>query len=178
METELNLRKICTADEDLYGFMEGVLKDSFPTDEYRDLEQLRYFTDHNPYFSIYIIEAAGQAVGFISCWDFDSFVYVEHFALEQSQRNRNYGSRFLQLFCHLVHIPVVLEVECPETPDACRRVEFYQRNGFVLWDKEYVQPAYKADSNALDMRIMTFGQIEPDRFDYVRDTLYREVYGQ
>lgn len=178
METELNLRKICSADEVLYRFMVGVMKDSFPVDEYRDLEQLRNFTDHNSYFSIYIIEAAGEAVGFISWWDFGSFVYVEHFALEQSQRNRNYGSRILQLFCHQVHKPVVLEVECPVTPDACRRVGFYQRNGFVLWANEYVQPAYKPDSNAVNMRIMAYGKIDPDIFDFVRDTLYREVYGQ
>ena len=66
----------------------------------------------------------------------------------------------------------------PEEEMARRRIGFYQRQGFTLWDKPYQQPPYKPGDGYLPMRLMAYGGIDPEQdFAKVRDCIYREVYG-
>jgi hypothetical protein len=70
-----------------------------------------------------------------------------------------------------------LEVEIPEEEMAKRRINFYQRQGFSLWEKPYQQPPYKAGDNYLPMLIMAYGDIECGKdFDLVKEHIYCEVY--
>jgi hypothetical protein len=70
-----------------------------------------------------------------------------------------------------------LEVEIPEEEMAKRRINFYQRQGFSLWEKPYQQPPYKTGDNYLPMLIMAYGDIECGKdFDSVKEHIYREVY--
>lgn len=177
MEQSLRFQKITTADNRLYAFMETLMKQSFPVDEYRDLAELRRFADTNPLFTVTVIFDGKEAVGFIGYWQLDDFVYIEHFAINPSMRNRNYGSRSLRQFCTEAKRPVVLEVELPETELAKRRIGFYERNGFILWPDRYIQPAYKPESASLEMRIMAYGAMQASDFGRVRDLLYTNVYG-
>ena len=62
--------------------------------------------------------------------------------------------------CQLLKHPIALEVEIPEEEMAKRRINFYQRQGFSLWEKPYQQPPYKTGDNYLPMLIMAYGDIE------------------
>ena len=150
----ITLQRITTADGKLYAFLEGLMTRSFPSDEYRDLDELRDFTDHRPHF-----------------------YYAEHFAIDPTQRNGGYGKAVLQHLCQLLDKPIVLEVEEPDEDMARRRIGFYQRNGFVLWDNEYRQPPYKPGDPYLPMRLMVYGPLD-SRKDYNRVVrrIYRDVY--
>ena len=46
----LELQRITTADTALYQFMENLMKQAFPTAEYRDLDELRLYTDTKAHF--------------------------------------------------------------------------------------------------------------------------------
>ena len=66
-----------------------------------------------------------------------------------------------------------MEVEIPEEEMAKRRINFYQRQGFSLWEKPYQQPPYKAGDNYLPMLIMAYGDIECGKdFDLVKEHIY------
>ena len=41
-------------------------------------------------------EQKGKIIGFIAIWEFDDFVYVEHFALTESCRGLGLGSKMLK----------------------------------------------------------------------------------
>ena len=41
----IRLQRITTADTDLYSYMEKLMTQSFPSEEYRELEELRKYTD-------------------------------------------------------------------------------------------------------------------------------------
>ena len=41
----IKLQRITTADTDLYSYMEELMIQSFPSKEYRELEELRKYTD-------------------------------------------------------------------------------------------------------------------------------------
>ena len=173
----IKFQRITTKDTALYNYMEQLMTDSFPAEEDRSLEELRNYTDNKPHFHCNIILLQNNPIGLITYWDFGHFYYVEHFAIAPSQRNSGHGKNVLYHLCRQINKPVVLEVEIPEEEIAIRRINFYKRNGFNLWEKPYMQPPYKAGDNYLPMRLMAYGNLECGKdFEQVKECIYREVY--
>jgi len=174
----LRLRPIHTSDHLLYRFMEELLTEAFPPEEYRRLEELREIIDRRSCFHNNIVLDNEHPVGFLSCWDFDGFCYVEHFAVSPSLRNGGYGNRALECLCSSLNRPIVLEVERPVEETAKRRIRFYQRQGFALWENDYYQPPYKPGDDYLPMYLMVHGELNRERdFETIRGIIYKEVYG-
>ena len=65
----ITLQRITTADGKLYAFLEGLMTRSFPSDEYRDLDELRDFTDHRPHFYNNVVLNDGTPIGLLSYWN-------------------------------------------------------------------------------------------------------------
>ena len=173
----LRLQRITTADTSLYSYMEQLMVASFPAEEYRPLTQLREYTDSKKHFYNNIILDDDVAVGFITYWDFGSFYYAEHFAIDPARRNGGYGKKTLECLCQLLQRPIVLEVEMPEEEMAKRRIGFYQRQGFTLWQRPYLQPPYKPGDSYLPMQLMAYGNLDCNKdFEAIRQRIYREVY--
>lgn len=173
----IRLQRITTTDTDLYSYMEQLMVASFPSEEYRPLTQLREYTDRKKHFYNNIIFDNDAAVGFITYWDFDNFYYAEHFAIDPTQRNGGYGRKALECLCQTLQHPVVLEVEMPEEEMAKRRIGFYQRQGFTLWQRPYLQPPYKPGDPYLPMLLMTYGNLDCEKdFESIKQRIYREVY--
>ena len=101
----IRLQPISTSDLQHYKFMEELLIDSFPPEEYRQLEQLREYTDRTGNFHNNIIFDDDLPVGFITYWDFDSFYYVEHFATNPALRNGGYGKPHAGILMQLFETP-------------------------------------------------------------------------
>ena len=89
----ITLKRITTEDKALYAFMENLMTTSFPTDEYRELDELRTFTDTRPQFVNNVIFDDDTPIGFISYWNFEDFHYAEHFAIDPSQRNGGFRTK-------------------------------------------------------------------------------------
>ena len=173
----LKLQRITTADTALYQFMENLMKQAFPTAEYRDLDELRLYTDSKPHFYNNIIMEENHPIGFFTYWDFDTFYYAEHFAIDPALRNGGYGKQVLDLLCNSLPRPIVLEVEIPVDEMACRRIGFYERNGFTLWPNDYRQPPYRPGDGFLPMRLMVHGTLDNSKdYEYVKGRIYKEVY--
>lgn len=173
----IKLQRISTADGFLYEYMEQLITAAFPPEEYRPLEELRLYTDSKPHFYNNIIFHHDTLVGFITYWDFGKFYYVEHFAVDPAQRNGGHGKNVLNHLCELLQHPIVLEVEMPEEEMAQRRINFYKRQGFALWEKPYLQPPYRPGDDYLPMLLMAHGNLECERdFETVKNSIYREVY--
>ncbi|MDR0892856.1 MAG: GNAT family N-acetyltransferase [Mediterranea sp.] len=175
----IRLQPITTADLKHYRFMEELLVDSFPPDEYRQLEQLREYTDRVGNFYNNIIFDDDLPIGFLTYWEFERFYYFEHFATNPALRNGGYGRRTLEYLCSQLKLPIVLEVERPGgTEMAARRICFYRRLGFTLWRKDYHQPPYKPDDRSIPMYLMVHGDLQPQRdYEMIRRQLYTAVYG-
>ena len=173
----IRFQPITTSDVQHYKFMEELLVESFPPEEYRELEHLREYTDRIGNFHNNIIFDDDLPIGFITYWDFDGFYYVEHFAVDPTQRNGGHGKNVLNHLCELLQHPIVLEVEMPEEEMAQRRINFYKRQGFVLWEKPYLQPPYRPGDDYLPMLLMAHGNLERERdFETIKNSIYREVY--
>lgn len=160
-----------------YLYCENLLVASFPESERRDLAHHRQISMHNKAFSAHIIINDNQPAGLLNSWDFDDFIFIEHFAIDPTIRNKGIGQQTLKLFIENMNLPIVLEVELPENEISMRRIEFYKREGFQLWKHEYKQPPYRKGHDFLPMSLMSFGKLsEKNDFEKVKNTLYNQVY--
>ena len=173
----IEIKRLISSKSPYYPFVEQLLTLSFPTEEYRPLEEWKHYTDEKKQFHNQVILDGDRPVGLITHWDFGTFCYVEHLAIAPEARNGGYGGRILQQLQAHLQRPIVLEVEEPTEEMARRRIGFYQRHGFQLWESPYLQPPYRTGDGLLPMHLMAWGTLrEEEAFDEVKQTLYREVY--
>ena len=113
---------------------------SFPPEERRDWQQIADPALMPRLLGVY--DDAAALAGFITIWPFDTFIYVEHFAVDPSRRGAGIGATAIELLRRQSELPIVLEVEPPTHPDpmAPRRIRFYERCGLHLLDYDYTQP--------------------------------------
>lgn len=154
---------------------------SFLADERRERSRLiEVAKKRKEQFVTSQIRWKGGFAGIIYWWDFGTFVYVEHFAINPQLRNAGLGSRVLNQFTDKMRGAgkgVVLEAEPAYTGDmARRRVGFYQRHGFeALTEFAYVQPPYSPDRESVELWLMKYGNCpSPDEMARI---IKKEVYG-
>lgn len=153
---------------------------SFPDNErryYKDEEHLANFIKmKGGKFHAFAVKDGDLFLGFLSYWNFEGYTYIEHFALTPEQRGKNIGSKMLSHLFKTVNENVLVEVEHPDTPEAERRIKFYERNGFrQRTEFDYTQPPYSADKQPVKMLLMTHGDVSLHNRDSISDML-REVY--
>ena len=84
---------------------------AFPLAERRPTDVWTQMLGGHRYFSGYAIAEGGGFCGLLTAWHFETFVYVEHFAILPEKRNGQKGARALAQFVALQSpLPIVLEV--------------------------------------------------------------------
>ncbi len=174
----IRLQRITQTQGSSYEYIEKLIVESFPVEEYRKLDELRDYTRTKSIFYNNLIIDGQDPVGMISYWAFDRFYYIEHFAVDPKQRNGGYGKQVISHLKKLFDRPIVLEVEPPVLEISERRIGFYKRQGFTLWDTPYQQPPYRPGGTFLPMQLMVYGILSRNK-DYheVKTCLYNNVYG-
>ena len=174
----IEFKKIEGSSDPLFAPMFELYHEAFPPSERRTLDDLTRILDTEPRFTASALMREGQFAGFFTHWTFDRFVYGEHFAVDPALRGQNLGTETIQAFLALHTLPVALEVEMPDEPDAIRRIHFYERNGFKVVQHPYAQPYYDGSGRMLPMLIMTNDtHFANKNFPLIKKTLYEEVYG-
>ena len=169
-ETVVELKKIDIADFDK---MFDIMEKSFPADERRPKDEQKKLFE-NPLYKVYCVK---EMKAFMAVWEFDAFVFLEHFAVSPEYRNEGLGGKMLTALKERNNKKICLEVEPPETENAKRRISFYKRNGFYLNEYPYVQPPISKGKKPVPLMIMTLGAaIEECEFEEIKHTLYKEVY--
>ena len=153
-------------------------EEAFPELERRPTEAWHELMRNEKDFQAHAICINDEFAGFITSWQPADFVYVEHFAIAPHRRNGGWGGKALQAFLtQNDQLPVVLEVEEPNTSMAQRRIAFYERHGFGMLPHPYLQPPYREGDEMLPLRLMT---THPDwgdaHFDFITNSIHRTVY--
>ena len=167
---------------------------SFPIDEQRPVESIARLLNEEPRYAMYAIvddnyaaelqtqsqqpiANSPKALGLLTTWEFNDFIYIEHIAIDPTLRSQGYGSEALKAFIHEHGKPIVLEAEPPTDALSIRRIKFYERIGLTLYDFPYMQPAYTEDSHPVELRLMGTIDTEATPLTDVEQQLHREVYG-
>lgn len=174
----LTLRRITDSGSADYAFAERLLTDSFPPEERRDVAVWRSYTLSKPHFHNMLVCDDDRRVALVTYWHFGSFCYVEHFAVSAAFRFCGYGGRILSLLqSQLSPLPIVLEVELPDTELSRRRIDFYRRNGFSLLPVDYRQPPYRPGDASIPMHLMANDSLTEGQIAAACRTIYKDVYG-
>lgn len=152
---------------------------SFPPQERRlweDIEQL--LSQHGSPFNLLVIVSNGVFAGFISWWNLNKFYYIEHFAVIESMRSCGVGTDALKQFIASTSMPIVLEVELPDSSEmAQRRIKFYQRNGFTPHPNfQYIQPPYSLNLPPVPLMLMTVNASTSLNLQHLKTKLHHIVY--
>jgi len=93
-------------------------------------------------------------IGIILNWEYEKFIYVEHFCILPEMRNKRYGQKALSLLSQRGKT-VILEIDPPIDEIAMRRKGFYERCGFVSNPFRHIHPPYHKDIEGHKLMIMT-----------------------
>lgn len=169
------LRRITRAEDPVWNRLMTLYKESFPLEERRDMHQLEQMLAAVPEMFFNAVEEDGLLCGLASYWDLGDFYYMEHLAVFPEMRNRKIGQQILAYWQQHLHKPQLLEVEPAVEEMACRRIGFYERNGYAVLYKDYVQPSYTADEDACPLWIMgTDACPEIETYiERIKETVYR-----
>jgi ribosomal protein S18 acetylase RimI-like enzyme len=173
----IEFRKIKNSADPLFGKMYELYLRAFPAVERRTLESLESVLNHDSKFVMTGLLKDGEFVGFFNHWQFERFVYAEHFAVSPKLRGQNIGSEVMKTFLSNINLPAVFEVEKPENEMAIRRIVFYERLDCKLLPHQYAQPHYDGSGKLLPMLLMTNNYDYVDiHFSQIKNTIYKEVY--
>lgn len=175
----MEIKKLDAENNHEISFVENLYIESFPLSERRPVSaMLDLHKEKDSPFVIAVTVEDSQLVGFLTYWDLDEFIFAEHFAISPEFRNGGFGRKAMELLKTDVVKPIVLEVELPTTILSERRIGFYQRLGFRLWENiQYHQPAYCDETGTVPMKLMSFGNIDIEKnLVKIKEKIYNIVY--
>ncbi|MGN0231991.1 MAG: GNAT family N-acetyltransferase [Muribaculaceae bacterium] len=166
-------------DSEQFIIINNLYESSFPIDERRDYEN--FINILNTKSNIFSLEASvtenGEIIGFISHWDFEDFIYIEHFTVDEALRGHGYGREIIESFMSRTQLPIILEVELPDCEMSIRRIKFYERLGFKLHNNvKYIQPSYGQGRKEIELKLMTYGKIDIVENCHQIEMIKKEVY--
>ncbi|MEN9918460.1 MAG: hypothetical protein RL662_896 [Bacteroidota bacterium] len=175
----MGIKEVLFTDKSDLAFVEKLYIESFPQNERRPVAEMNLLLQNNAKFKIILFTTHSTApIGFISYWIFDSFVFLEHFAIDPNCRGTGYGSQVLAHFIKQISLPIVAEIELPSVSDiALKRLQFYTKMNFRIWDIPYEQPAYEECFNPIPMHLITYGDLDlTTHYEYAVNQIYKKVY--
>ncbi len=151
------------------------LIDAFPYEERRDeVDEKKCFLKSQ--FNFCEITDDGESVGLIVFWVFESFLFIEHIAINKEIRSKGYGSRAIELIKAKYNLPIILEAEAPETDIQKKRIKFYENLGFKINSYDYTQPSYH-NAESVPLMVLSFPEVlSQTEFDEFFETTRRVVY--
>ena len=120
--SHMDILEITRKQDPLYPTFEQIYTASFPLFEQRTEEQQEQaFQSPNYHLVAYLKD--NLFIGFISYWDFSTYVYIEHFAIHENFRGQGYGGLLLET--------------------SSKRLKFYKKCGFFENHYNHFHPPYR-----------------------------------
>lgn len=152
-------------------------KAAFPINERRNTSEWLLQYKQTPLFNILCIKQEYSCRGILSYWTFESFLYIEHFAISSQHRGTGIGSAALELFTTSAQYPIILEVEPDINDNTHRRILFYKKHCFQIIDRPYLQPPYHKGDTPFPLNIMCNDiSFAYHNFDNIVKTIHQQVY--
>lgn len=150
----ITLRRITLSEDVVFQKLVELYIEAFPIEERREIKQLEELLRDEPTMFFNAVEEDGRLAGLFVYWNFDTFYYLEHLAVYAEMRNKKIGQQILDWVAGHLKGMRLLEVEPAASEIACRRINYYQRNGYHILDKTYKQPSYRPGGEEFPLWVM------------------------
>lgn len=146
---------------------------TFPEEERRSKNQFLDLAE-NPDAFVYSINHEDENIGYCVIWELQGFYFLEHFEVFEEFRNQKFGEKILESLQEKFE-KLILETEPDSLSEiAERRLRFYERNGFSVIEKKYLQPSYGEDKYAVNLFLMA--NFEPENLETLVKEIHEMVY--
>ena len=98
-----------------------------------------------------------QLIGILFYWEWDSYRYLEYLAVSPELRKQGYGSQMLSHFKN-TSFSIILEIDPLINELSVRRLQFYERAGFVLTPYRFVHLPYRKEAQPKELLILSYSQ--------------------
>lgn len=157
-------------------FIQELYESSFPFRERREWQQVLSLLSQAP-MRLLVAAEEGTYIGFVIGWHVGSWYFVEHLAIDPTQRGKQYGSRVMEQLIDYGRQRIILEVEPGEDETRQRRIRFYEKLGFHLVTFGYQQPPYRAGEEPVPMQLMSMPAItSASKLDAIAQVIKSTVY--
>jgi len=156
-------------------FIKKLYEEAFPLQERRDWASLLGLLNHQD-MQVDLLAAEESPVGFIIWWEIQDWRFIEHFAISSEVRGKGYGAEVMRYYLDVFEGKMLLEVEPAITPDACRRISFYEKMGLSLIDVAYRQPCYIEENRSYPMHLMAKPSFVAQDFKKLIGEVKNKVY--
>lgn len=171
------MKKIRILNQNQRGFSDfwNLYNSSFPLIEKRNLEQqMKAF--RNTYFNLLSFYKDDKYIGFLSFWNFPSYVYLEHFAINEDLRGVGYGAEILSELIKETNKVIILEIDPIDDENSRRRLSFYNKMGFIQNDFDYKVQSYQNKEEFYELIIMSsVRKISKDELNTFRADFINEI---
>lgn len=173
----MRFERITTSNHPLYEEAINLYKISFPTYEQREEASQTKILQNSDYHFVALCDE-DEFIGEILYWKIGNFLYVEHFCILPTMRNRQYGQKVLET---LQDTPLILEIDPPVDSISQRRKGFYERCGFVENPYSHVHPPYHRGNSGHELvfmsspEMLTFDEYRTFN-DYLQDVIMGNAY--
>jgi len=173
----LSFHKIHTVSDPYFQQFYNLYTQAFPPSECRTWAGIEIELTTENRFNAHALLINNTFVGLLNYWIFSSFLYIEHFAINENLRGQHIGKEALSRLMEQTKLPIVLEVEMPINSMAVRRIRFYEQLKFSVLSHYYAQPPYNKDGFIMPMLLMTNDvHFVNTHFEMIKNTLYNHVY--
>lgn len=154
-----------------------LFQDSFIPAELRPYKQMKELFEKN-FFTIYAQYEKDKLLGTMIVWELKNCIYLENFAVNSQIRGRGLGSQFLKEFCRLYKDNFLfLEVEEPHDEVSKKRIQFYEKWGFVLNPYHYLQPTFRGHDQPVTLTMMTYpDSMTEEQYKTIKKEIFEVVY--
>ncbi|OCN03780.1 hypothetical protein A4S06_04220 [Erysipelotrichaceae bacterium MTC7] len=120
----------------------------------------------------------GTLKGVFLIWKLHDFIFIENFAVAKQTRGEGIGSKMVSLLKQKYpKQTIILEVEKPFDQVSQRRVAFYQRNAFHLFETTFIQPQINRDKNIHPLCFMSYPKpLDETMYQTVLNEVFTNVY--
>lgn len=162
-------KRIKSIKEEEFSDFWDLYESSFPMIEKRTIEQEEVILA-NSFYHLDVFYDEDNFIGFLSYWEFDAYLYVEHFAINNIFRGCGFGNTLLRQLINRTKKVIILEIDPVVDEVSKSRLHFYETIGFVKNAFDYRVPSYQNKSQWYDLVIMTYPRLitqnELDIFRY------------
>ncbi|MCC8186978.1 MAG: GNAT family N-acetyltransferase [Bacteroides sp.] len=172
----MNSTRLTSCQSPLYKKFTENYQVSFPVYEQRTSGQQQYAFSRSEYhLDIYTADQE-EYIGFLSYWVFDSYIYIEHFAIDAHKRGTGYGKEILSEFLHTCGKTVVLEIDPVVDEISLRRLRFYQSLGFVTNSWKHIHPPYRQGYEGHSLEVISYPNVlSQEEYDQFKEDLSVQV---
>lgn len=169
MMSKNDFYRITDTNDRFFPAFESIYSQSFPVHEQRNREQqIAAFNDQR-YHLIASIEQ-DELLSFIAYWDFDTYVYIEHLAVNSVMRGKNIGSVTLSRFAEYIQKTIILEIDPLIDEIANKRFRFYAKLGYKANEYPHRHPAYDLQFEPHELVVLSYTDLlneeEYNRFNH------------